>query len=71
MARNLKMFEDAMTVYSVFYNPRIEDTASKVIMIIVRITMNVRVEKRKEVIGGRSCGVSSYSCVLQSRCGCF
>ena len=51
MARNLIMFEDVMTVYSFFViNPRVEDTASEVIMIIFRITMNIRPEKRKEVM---------------------
>ena len=45
------MFEDVMTVYSFFVsNPRVEDNASEVIMIIVRITMNVHPEKRKEVM---------------------
>jgi quinol monooxygenase YgiN len=38
-----------MTVFFL-NNPRVEDTASEVIMIIVRITMNVRPEKRKEVM---------------------
>ncbi len=51
MARNLIIFEDVMTVYSFFViNPRVEDTSSEVIMIIFRIAMNVRPEKRKEIM---------------------